>query len=144
VLDNSILWTNQVTGDGSGEEIYVTGASTLVTNRYCAFTGTNATYVEVASGTVSWGPGIITDDPLFASSSDLHLKSSGGRYDPSLGWVTTDTEDSPCIDAGDDTDPVGDETSPNGDRINMGAYGGTDEASRTLVAAPAGVSFIFR
>jgi len=151
VLKNSILWTNQLTGSapGSGEEIYVTGASTTVTNRYCAFTGTNSTYVDVASGTVWWGPGIITGDPLFASSTDLHLQSSAGRWDPTAGggagdWVTSDTEDSPCIDAGDDTDDVGDETAPNGDTINMGAYGGTDQASRTAIAAATGPIFILR
>ena len=38
---------------------------------------------------------------------------------------------SPCIDAGNPGCPVGDETSPNGNRINMGAYGGTAEASKS-------------
>lgn len=38
---------------------------------------------------------------------------------------------SPCIDAGDPNTPVGKEPQPNGQRINLGAYGGTDEASTT-------------
>jgi hypothetical protein len=36
---------------------------------------------------------------------------------------------SPCIDAGDPASPIGQEPFPNGGRINMGAYGGTAEAS---------------
>jgi hypothetical protein len=39
---------------------------------------------------------------------------------------------SPCIDAGDPGSPVGRETFPNGHIINVGAYGGTIEASRTV------------
>lgn len=38
---------------------------------------------------------------------------------------------SPCIDAGDPNSPVGDEPMPNGGRVNMGAYGGTAEASKS-------------
>jgi parallel beta-helix repeat protein len=43
--------------------------------------------------------------------------------------------DSPCIDAGDFYNPVGSEPSPHGNRINMGAFGGTTQATgggRTL------------
>jgi hypothetical protein len=38
---------------------------------------------------------------------------------------------SPCIDAGDPTQPVLEEPAPDGGRINMGAYGGTAEASKS-------------
>jgi hypothetical protein len=38
---------------------------------------------------------------------------------------------SPCIDAGDPNCLVGDEPIPNGGHINMGAYGGTAEASKS-------------
>ncbi len=44
-------------------------------------------------------------------------------------WVE-DNVTSPCIDAGDPLSPAGDEPEPNGRRINMGAYGGTAEASK--------------
>ena len=62
---------------------------------------------------------------------DYHLKSQAGRWDP-IGqtWVL-DEVTSPCIDAGDPTSEVGDEPLPNGGRVNMGAYGGTTEASRS-------------
>jgi L-ascorbate metabolism protein UlaG (beta-lactamase superfamily) len=39
---------------------------------------------------------------------------------------------SPCIDAGDPNSPIGDESGPNGGLVNMGAYGGTAEASKSL------------
>ncbi len=64
---------------------------------------------------------------------DYHLKSEAGRWDPnSESWVVDD-DTSPCIDAGDPNGPVGDEPDPNGGIINMGAYGGTLEASMSHV-----------
>ena len=60
---------------------------------------------------------------------DYHLKSMAGHW-TSGGWVN-DAVSCPCIDAGDPSDPVGDEQSPNGNRINMGAYGGTEWASKS-------------
>ncbi len=79
------------------------------------------------------------DDPNAVwIEGDYHLKSQAGRYDPAsgswpctilgTGWVIDDVT-SPCIDAGDPNSPVGDEPFPNGGIINMGAYGGTSEAS---------------
>jgi hypothetical protein len=90
------------------------------------------------------GRGNIAVDPLFALPSygaawtpeDYHLLSETGRWDPrSLSWVA-DELSSPCIDAGD---PMGvwiDEPSPHGARINMGAYGGTNQASYSLRSVP--------
>jgi hypothetical protein len=84
------------------------------------------------------GQGNIDTDPLFASvaEADYHLRSELGRYDPDRGrWVTTDHDNSLCIDAGDpqaQEDLVGSELFPNGNRINMGAYGGTPQASKSV------------
>ncbi|KPK75561.1 MAG: hypothetical protein AMJ79_10935 [Phycisphaerae bacterium SM23_30] len=89
-------------------------------------------------------PGNIDKDPLFAKPElphpDYHLKSRFGRYVPGPGidatgiwpgyWVR-DKVHSPAIDAGDPRDPVGGELPPNGHRINMGAYGGTWQASKS-------------
>lgn len=62
---------------------------------------------------------------------DYHLKSQAGRWNPmSQSWVIDDVT-SLCIDAGDPNSPVGDEPVPNGGIINMGAYGGTAEASKS-------------
>ena len=68
-----------------------------------------------------------TDD--FWVVGDYHLKSQAGRWDPvSESWVIDDVT-SPCIDAGDPLTPVMYEPHPRGCFINMGAYGGTSEAS---------------
>lgn len=84
------------------------------------------------------GPGDIFADPLFADSTnrDYHLKSQAGRYDPNLvNWVC-DSNTSPCIDAGNPADSIGHELFPNGGIINMGAYGGTAEASKSYFGEP--------
>ncbi len=68
---------------------------------------------------------------------DYHFKSQAGRWDPAGGsWVQDDVTSS-YIDAGDPSSPAGDEPQPNGARINLGAYGGTAEASKTYVTPPA-------
>jgi len=81
----------------------------------------------------------VAADPLFADAAagDFHLRSTGGRWDPALNngagaWVQ-DSGESPCVDAGDPSDDHGDEPAPNGGRINMGAYGGTTQASMSNV-----------
>lgn len=75
------------------------------------------------------GTGNITADPLFASSTDYHLQSTAGRWNGST-WVTDD-EDSPCIDAGDPASSYAYEPEDNGNRINIGRYGNTAEASKS-------------
>ena len=72
-------------------------------------------------------------DPLFADpdNGDFHLKSQDGRYDPATQTWILDEVTSLCIDAGDPNSPLGDEPEPNGGRINMGAYGGTCDASKS-------------
>jgi hypothetical protein len=77
--------------------------------------------------------GNINVDPCFADpeNRDYHLKSQAGRWDPvSQSWVQDDIT-SPCIDTADPDTEIGSEPSPHGDIINMGAYGGTDEASKS-------------
>ncbi len=110
-IANSIIWAN------SPQQIADTQGS--------------VTYSNVQGG---WaGEGNIDADPLFADpdNGDYHLKSQAGRWDAdSQSWVVDDVT-SPCIDAGDPGTPVGLEPLPNGGIINMGAYGGTDEASKS-------------
>jgi len=71
---------------------------------------------------------------------DYHLKSKGWTWDMAQGIWTSHDVTSPCIDAGDpslsfDGEPKCGEGSPLWDRsgpnvrINIGAYGGTAEAS---------------
>jgi hypothetical protein len=63
------------------------------------------------------------------ASGDYHLQSQAGRWDPQTGDWVVDGTTSPCIDAGDPALEVGAEPAPNRGRLNMGAYGGTREAS---------------
>lgn len=70
-------------------------------------------------------------------AGDYHLKSAGGRLAYNEGHLVLlyDTESSPLIDAGNPKDMRwANEPSPNGRRLNIGLYGGTDEASRTATS----------
>ena len=79
-------------------------------------------------------PDIRSDD--FWVDGDYHLKSQAGRWDPNTqSWVQDDVT-SPCIDAGDPSTPIGDEPFPNGGTVNIGAYGGTAEASKSYFGKP--------
>jgi hypothetical protein len=94
------------------------------------------------AGGGSPGIGDASQNPFFAdegaggygstwTSEDLHLKSGAGRWDPNTqAWVNDDVNSS-CIDAGDPCDAIGFEPNPNGARINVGAYGGTGQASKS-------------
>jgi hypothetical protein len=67
---------------------------------------------------------------------DYHLMSQAGRWERnSESWVKDDVT-SPCIDAGNPMSPIGHEPFPNGGRINMGAYGGASEASKSYFGEP--------
>ena len=115
------------------------------------------------NGWLTWGPGNIVADPCFAKpgywdpngtaddpnddyfvEGDYHLKSQFGRWDPNYGAWVADEVTSPCIDAGDPNSPVGDEPEPNGKRINMGAYGGTAEASKKTYSSGSSVIWSYR
>ncbi len=109
--------------------------------------------VDNPADKLTWGQGNIVSDPCFVESGhwvdvddtkrivepndinavwlegDYHLKSTAGHYDPNTKTWIIDDENSPCIDAGDPNSLVADEPLPNGGRINMGAYGGTTQAS---------------
>ncbi len=86
------------------------------------------------------GPGSIniTVDPCFADplQGDFHLKSAAGRWDPNQYQWVKDSVTSLCIDAGYDSLDFSltwkNELWPHGKRRNMGAYGGTPEASMSL------------
>ncbi len=102
--------------------------------------GSNYTTVSFSDiiqeiGQIYTGDENINNDPLFANPeiSDLHLRSSAfeGRWDPLHEVWVQDDDCSPCIDKGHPDFPCTDEPIPNGDIINMGAYGNTNQASKT-------------
>lgn len=75
-------------------------------------------------------PEDVNDD--FWVNGDYHLRSQSGRWDPNTESWYIDANTSPCIDAGDPNSDWTAELWPHGKRINMGAYGGTPEASMSL------------
>jgi len=138
-IKNCIIWRNSRSGDTYKEQIVNSS-----TPSYC-----------LVQGWTGGGMGNIDTDPIFTRSgrwvydtgttgkpswnntdSDYHLKSQAGRWDANEGRWTKDDVTSPCIDAGDPGSPIGLEPSPNGGRINMGAYGGTPEASKSYFGGP--------
>jgi len=64
-------------------------------------------------------------------AGDYHLKSQTGRWDAATRLWLSDQVSSPCIDAGDCACETGPEPAPNGGIVNLGAYGGTTEASQS-------------
>jgi len=76
------------------------------------------------------GAGNLHNNPCFVSNSDLHLCSVAGHY-TTEGWVT-DSVTSPCIDAGNPASPYDNEPSFPRGQIEMGAYGNTPQASKTI------------
>ncbi|MEJ2647790.1 MAG: S8 family serine peptidase, partial [Sedimentisphaerales bacterium] len=118
VISNCIIWD---------------GLSSVWNNDYSLI---NISYSDVQkTGTNPWqGIGNINKDPLFADpdNGDYHLKSQAGRWDQvSESWVVDDIATSPCIDAGNPASDFSKEPAPNGSRINMGAFGGTSQASKS-------------
>ena len=132
---NCILWAN-LPG-----EIFINSGSAIIT------------FSNIQQGLP--GQGNINADPCFAEpgywddnhtptdktddswvNGDYHLKSQAGRWDAKEGRWVIDEVTSPCIDAGDPMTPIGHEPFPNGGRINMGAYGGTEEASKSYFGGP--------
>ena len=110
-LTNCILWA-----DTPQEIIDHAGTSTV-------------TYSDVEGGYE--GDGNIDVAPAFVSrvNGDFHLRSLVGAWDESLqSWVPSN-KTSPCIDMGNPLSDYSGELWPHGGRINMGAYGGTAEAS---------------
>ncbi|MHC4425884.1 MAG: right-handed parallel beta-helix repeat-containing protein, partial [Planctomycetota bacterium] len=85
-----------------------------------------------------WDPnGTIEDaNDDFWVDGGYHLKSQAGRWDPnSESWVQDDVT-SPCIDAGNPDSPIGHEPFPNGGIINIGACGGSSQASKSYFGGP--------
>lgn len=124
IITNTIVALN--TGGGG----IVVSSGTLTVSHCDVYGNTGGNYTGIADQTGSAGN--ISNDPLFANAAggDFHLKSKGGRWNGST-WVI-DAAHSPCIDTGDPASPYANETAPNGDRVNMGAYGNTAEASRNF------------
>jgi hypothetical protein len=131
-LENCILWGNTDGEERNLEQAQLTDDSNGTTVDYSCVQGWTGDF----DGTGSFG-----HDPLFADRErgDFHLRSEGWRWDGRRRRWTYDRRTSPCIDTGHPGQSAGDEPAvvpdgPNGvpavnRRVNMGAYGGTSEAT---------------
>jgi len=139
---NCIFWDNDA---DEGPQIALYWSNLSVS--YCDIQGGQANIgLLTCCDELAWGAGNIDSDPCFTEAGhwdnnvwvdgDYHLKSQAGRWDASEGRWLTDDVTSPCIDAGDPMSPIGLEPFPNAGIINMGAYGGTAEASKSYFGAP--------
>jgi hypothetical protein len=129
VLTNSILWENIAFVEGpqiSG------GYSDDISISYCCIQG-GQWDIYPNGATLNWLAGNIEVDPVLANptAGDFHLKSTAGRWDATAETWVVDNTNSPCIDTGDPASDWTAELSPNGQRINMGAFGGTEQASKS-------------
>jgi hypothetical protein len=95
---------------------------------------TDPCFAEAGYWDTNGTPDDANDD--FWVDGDYHLKSQAGRYDPNGRSWLVDEVTSPCIDAGDPMAPIMHEPFPNAGIINMGAYGGTGEASKSYFGWP--------
>ncbi|MCH7557230.1 MAG: right-handed parallel beta-helix repeat-containing protein [Planctomycetes bacterium] len=88
------------------------------------------------------GEGNIYANPLFVDpdTGDYHLRSERGRYWPEHDVWVLDKVTSPCVDGGDPNADTLNEPMPHGSRINIGAYGGTKEASLSPSEQPCPLS----
>ena len=130
-ITNSIIWNNAA--ESSGDQLYNSSIPTYS----CIQDWTGGGTGNIITNPMLANPGYWDDNGTPSSewddfwiNGDYHLKSEYGRWDPNmLQWVT-DAVTSPCIDAGDPTYIAWqNELWPHGGRINMGAYGGTPQAS---------------
>ena len=125
-LTNCIFWGNS--DDGGVDEsaqVHTVGVGGPFINYSC---------IQGWTGGFG-GSGNIGADPCFADSAneDFHLQSAAGRWDPSQNEWVYDVNTSRCIDTGDPNSDWTAELWPHGKRINMGAYGGTPEASMSAL-----------
>ena len=128
----SSLWANEA---ASGPQVAVDGSS----NASISYSDIENGWTEMVNNADA--------DPCFASFDphddpnlwDFHLQSAYGRWDANSQTWVTDSNTSACIDTGDPNSDWGDEPWPNGKRINMGAYGGTSQASKNGNPADFGI-----
>ena len=128
-LTNTNIWGNtgvqQASAAAASASAMGLGISSLEMASFGINSAIDATYSNIQMfdsegyydpGAVWPGEGNINKDPLFVNSTrppyDLHLLST-----------------SPCVNAGDPFADYSLEPAPNGDRINIGGYGGTEEAT---------------
>lgn len=149
-LINCTTYTNVSTTAGYGGAFHAsTGYASLIENAVlwddapvaiAPSGGVSCTYSCVKGGFP--GTGNLGVDPLFADLTFLHLQSTRGAYAGGYfsggAWLAS-AGDSPLIDRGNPASAHALEPAPNGGRIDLGAYGNTAVASKSLTSDRIGV-----
>jgi hypothetical protein len=144
--EGAVLWCENSAGLRVTNSIFWGNAAPLV--RVEAGAAPQVTYCDTQEPVA--GIGNLQVDPLFAGAGyrqdggpagwaddgpwvmgDYHLRSRQGRFWARYGIWAFDSLDSPCLDAGDPDTPWSGEPAPHGKRVNLGAFGGTWQASRS-------------
>ena len=135
---NCIFW-------GNTKDIALTKAVYSVEVEWSLLASTNVT---VTAGSVTFGDGIVTNDPQFVTIAEeaaenriginVHLRGGVGYFDETTGehkFYPATHRASPAIDAGDPASDFSNEPDCNigyhGKRVNLGAYGNTPWATMT-------------
>ena len=136
-VNGVIIWDNtgvqqQAASAGGSASAMEMGVSSLEMASFGISSAINVTYSNIQmfdsqgyyDPSAVWpGEGNINKDPMFVNSIrypyDFHLLST-----------------SPCVNAGDPFADYSEEPAPNGGRINIGLYGGTEEATCSDILRP--------
>ena len=163
-VENTIFFKNSVAASGVGRDLHVRTAGSSAVVRYCLFEEQSAVCRTAYDGAIldlGEDETNVFDDPLFVSGydevtttmsqateaargelihADLHLRSTAGSCRNATGasLFTGDAVDSPAIDTGNPASSYSREQEPDGDRVNIGAYGNTPEASKSPFEIPEG------
>ncbi|MFH0880384.1 MAG: polysaccharide biosynthesis protein, partial [Lentisphaerota bacterium] len=144
------IWNSILIASGSNVQCY--GNSTLSAHYSGDYNNLYATGgARIADGCVSlaaWKSASgqeqhsLSRSPHFVAGSDFHLQSSApsGTFVMATGLWTAFPTNSPGIDNGDVDASNLQEPEPNGDLLNQGAYGNTEQASRSMDTDDEGLS----
>ncbi len=148
------LRNNVIGANGSGDYgIYRYSTGYILNSDYNLFAVTNGAILGGSGGdrpTLSaWQAATGLDanslegEPRFvnATRADYHLQSTMGSYHG--GMWTADPADSPGLDMGAPGSPCAAEPFPNGGCVNLGAYGNTEQASKSRDTDGDGLSDAF-
>ncbi|KAF5428716.1 PKD repeat-containing protein [Candidatus Methanomarinus sp.] len=119
------------TGTGNGIANHLSDTHSFVLENNDVWNNVNENYYKTAAGLDD-----VQVNPLFAdiSNHDYHLKSAAGRWSGN-SWISDDVT-SPLIDAGHPKSDYSNEPAPIVGRINIGRYGNTAEASKSVSDQP--------
>jgi len=134
VVENSIFWNVIEVFEGITNQIDLTVDHCLMPVQWCSLGVGNFSADPLFAKIGYWDPNGTPNNPKddFWVDGDYHLKSQAGRWDPAARQWVIDKVTSPCIDAGNPGSDWKNELWPHGRRIDMGAYGGTAQASMSL------------